>query len=452
MEKLVQILSLATIAIILSCSEVSGRRPGKREVCQLSPETGRCRASRTRWYYDSTLGECSEFTWGGCGGNGNKFTTKSFCERVCKPGCPRQECSRTCTHGFIIDSDGCTTCSCNPAPEEASCPAIECDPSCPHGYSTDAQGCMTCDCRPDPVRVSRSSSPNKCPPVCYMYCQFGNRLDENGCPLCACKSKEEACGAQQCMMECPTGFQLDSRGCELCQCRPAAEATPSCPNNQCLKECAFGFQKDSFGCEICVCASARSRNRQTTDCSKRPSCRMSCPGGFMKGGDGCDICRCGQSSSGRRNDRQQRRGGNQPSSEDICGVRPMCAMFCPDGFQKDSRGCDICACRGSGSPVQPIQLPAGNSGNSPAQLPANIPAQLPDQIPANVPSSQLDNRPAQLPADVPAHLPVNTNCSPRRCHKRTSCSFGFTKDENGCDTCVCGTARDRSASRRQSLQ
>jgi len=454
MEKITTIILLTGLAVLLSCANVSAkRRPGRRDYCQLASDQGRCRASITKWFYDSSSGECKNFTWGGCGGNSNKFSTKSFCERVCKPSTCRQErCRRTCLNGFIIDSSGCNTCRCQPGAEEASCPSIECDNRCPHGFARDTQGCMTCDCEREPpqAQVKRTSRQHQCPPVCYMFCQFGNKQDENGCDICACKRKEEVCGAQQCMMECPTGFVTDSRGCELCECKSASEAGTSCPVNQCFKECAYGFQKDSLGCEICECATRRHGFRpfSTTDCSNRPSCSMICPNGFLKGRDGCDICKCASRSHTRHLGRTDRHNsGKGASEEDVCGVAPMCTLYCPQGFQKDSRGCNTCFCR-QDPPPQAAQLPVVNAANFPAQLPANIPSQLPAQIPVNVPAPL----PASRPADVPSQLPAGTDCTPKKCHKYASCSFGFVKDAFGCDTCVCDNAGRRTVSARRSFQ
>lgn len=453
-DTLVIILLIGLIAV-LSCSNVAGRRIGKRDYCQLSPERGRCRASFSKWYYDSASGECRNFTWGGCGGNSNKFATKSFCERVCQNRCRHSNCSTTCPNGFIIDSNGCNTCRCQPGSEQASCPAIECDTRCPQGYQTDSDGCMTCNCRATQAeqvstRVGRAIPKNQCPPVCYMFCQFGNKQDENGCDICSCRSKEEVCGSQQCMMECPTGFATDDRGCELCRCNSAEEAAPICPSNQCLKYCRFGYKKDSFGCDTCACAAKRQRNRQTSDCSNRPMCTLYCPNGFVKGSDGCDVCRCAEERTTRRQSRYQSRSGkgSSSSSADACGVRPMCNLFCLQGFQKDSKGCDICACRPD-PPVHAAQLPAGISGGSPSQLPANIPAQLPAQLPVNIPSQLPAETPSQLPANVPAQLPADVGCTVKRCHKRMRCAFGFAKDEFGCDTCVCSNTRSRATPRRR---
>uniref|UniRef100_A0A915HUH5 BPTI/Kunitz inhibitor domain-containing protein n=1 Tax=Romanomermis culicivorax TaxID=13658 RepID=A0A915HUH5_ROMCU len=53
-------------------------------VCNLPPLTGRCRASHSKFYYNSSERQCLPFVYGGCGGNGNRFNTKEECESACK--------------------------------------------------------------------------------------------------------------------------------------------------------------------------------------------------------------------------------------------------------------------------------------------------------------------------------------------------------------------------------
>ncbi|XP_052057673.1 papilin-like isoform X2 [Mytilus californianus] len=53
------------------------------DVCRLPSETGRCRASIPRWFYDSNNGQCRQFTYGGCEGNQNNFDTQQECESMC---------------------------------------------------------------------------------------------------------------------------------------------------------------------------------------------------------------------------------------------------------------------------------------------------------------------------------------------------------------------------------
>ncbi|CAC5396232.1 unnamed protein product [Mytilus coruscus] len=57
--------------------------PSTTDVCRLPSETGRCRASIPRWFYDYNNGQCRQFTYGGCEGNQNNFDTQQECESMC---------------------------------------------------------------------------------------------------------------------------------------------------------------------------------------------------------------------------------------------------------------------------------------------------------------------------------------------------------------------------------
>lgn len=52
--------------------------------CNLPKEIGLCKAAIPRFFYNSLTGECEEFTYGGCGGNGNNFEKKEKCLKECK--------------------------------------------------------------------------------------------------------------------------------------------------------------------------------------------------------------------------------------------------------------------------------------------------------------------------------------------------------------------------------
>jgi Kunitz/Bovine pancreatic trypsin inhibitor domain len=55
--------------------------------CFMPPVMGRCRGFFSRWYWDSEAGRCEEFTYGGCGGNENNFTSKEECEVAAQNYC-----------------------------------------------------------------------------------------------------------------------------------------------------------------------------------------------------------------------------------------------------------------------------------------------------------------------------------------------------------------------------
>ncbi|XP_070378510.1 papilin-like isoform X2 [Dermacentor albipictus] len=48
-------------------------------------DRGPCRASITRYYFDTRTGTCEEFTYGGCEGNLNNFETVEECKASCAP-------------------------------------------------------------------------------------------------------------------------------------------------------------------------------------------------------------------------------------------------------------------------------------------------------------------------------------------------------------------------------
>ena len=53
------------------------------EVCDQPMVVGPCEAAIPSWYYNSESGECEMFTYGGCGGNDNRFATREACQARC---------------------------------------------------------------------------------------------------------------------------------------------------------------------------------------------------------------------------------------------------------------------------------------------------------------------------------------------------------------------------------
>lgn len=51
--------------------------------CYLPSDSGDCEAAFLAFYFDAESGQCLEFTWGGCGGNDNRFDTLEACYAAC---------------------------------------------------------------------------------------------------------------------------------------------------------------------------------------------------------------------------------------------------------------------------------------------------------------------------------------------------------------------------------
>ena len=51
--------------------------------CELPIVSGPCEAAIPSWGYSATAKQCQQFTYGGCGGNKNKFNTKEACNARC---------------------------------------------------------------------------------------------------------------------------------------------------------------------------------------------------------------------------------------------------------------------------------------------------------------------------------------------------------------------------------
>lgn len=46
-------------------------------------DAGPCKAFVNLWAFDSSVGKCVSFKYGGCKGNGNKFYSQKECEEYC---------------------------------------------------------------------------------------------------------------------------------------------------------------------------------------------------------------------------------------------------------------------------------------------------------------------------------------------------------------------------------
>ncbi|XP_041827814.1 kunitz-type protease inhibitor 1a [Melanotaenia boesemani] len=52
--------------------------------CTETPDTGNCRETYSKWYYDPFSQKCIRFNYGGCGGNENRFDDQETCKNFCR--------------------------------------------------------------------------------------------------------------------------------------------------------------------------------------------------------------------------------------------------------------------------------------------------------------------------------------------------------------------------------
>lgn len=57
---------------------------GSQNICTLPKIKGPCSGNFSQWYFDEQTKECQEFTFGGCQGNANRFSSKEVCLETCK--------------------------------------------------------------------------------------------------------------------------------------------------------------------------------------------------------------------------------------------------------------------------------------------------------------------------------------------------------------------------------
>ncbi|CAH1797666.1 unnamed protein product [Owenia fusiformis] len=266
----------------------------------------------------------------------DKMCTVENDKAECKPKiqvmsrgkCDPVLCKMYCEFGFESDENGCETCMCKMNPCKASpvlCPDDDrvagcegclgnCTMSCHYGYKTDDNDCPICECRANPCAKPEEVCSNempycvvkynkavcqKCSPVmCMMFCQFGFKMNSDGCEICECKP--HPCLNKECLPYHMCYIEEDSM-CEKDHCPPVAKCKAH-PFLACKKP-----ETDDTG-NFTICA-----GKEMVNCSDGYDCRMSpghypsvcCPSSQCKYGDkiyniyetfdsddGCNKCFC----------------------------------------------------------------------------------------------------------------------------------------------------------------
>jgi len=246
-----------------------------------------------------------------CGGCNAHFFDSTGME-ICKP-CPVGPlCAIACEFGYKKDVNGCPICSCQPPPvcSDGSTP-VACfqDPcasqttKCPGAASCVPNYCGGCNA----LYYDAQGKPFDCahPPcadmMCSLFCEWGNNVDSNGCPVCSCRSKPV----------CQNGKKAVA-----CKANPCGAQREVCPS-------AHSCQVDN--CGACTARYFNSTGSEICIGCEPILCEIACMNGFATNPKtGCLECSC------------------RPQCNDL-----KCALMCPNGFEVDSNGCEICQCRPS---------------------------------------------------------------------------------------------------------
>jgi hypothetical protein len=205
-------------------------------------------------------------------------------------------CLIYCAYGNVLDDKGCPTCKCKQSPcgdglaplDGYSCGGDLNQQQCPSDSEcVIGNGDVNAVCCPLTKQPLSESTPitsiSDCGPVCAIYCQYGNVLDDKGCPTCKCKQspcgdglaplKGYSCGGVFNRQQCPFGSRcIIGRGDKSGVCcprikQPVTESTTrttkpgSCPiatqppgtYGICIARCSTdidcpGFLKCCGGC------------------------------------------------------------------------------------------------------------------------------------------------------------------------------------------------------------
>ncbi len=117
------------------------------EACTAPFEVGDCDAAFGVYWHNPATGRCEAKTWGGCGGNANRYETELDCEIACDAR-PPISCEvdgvEYADGATVPDPFSCNTCRCDNGKLEA-CTKIHCPEDCDEGT---VQGTECAECGP----------------------------------------------------------------------------------------------------------------------------------------------------------------------------------------------------------------------------------------------------------------------------------------------------------------
>ncbi|XP_063438104.1 cysteine-rich motor neuron 1 protein-like isoform X1 [Mytilus trossulus] len=362
-----------------------------------------------------------------------------------KPRCPSK-------HQCKIAENGVGVC----CPYE--CPVYKCK-SCPYGYVIDGNGCQTCTCKP------------RCPPVCLIFCPFGNVMDANNCPTCACKTGcignvkplSVSCGPGQ--SRCPGTYQCitPSAGGKGVCC-PYHDDVPSCKIGQPLANYFCGRGPNRKDCPKDYFCNIHPTDKYAVCCKKEPRCPpvclIFCPFGNIMDENNCPTCKCKTGCAGNVNpltsvscgSGQQRCPARYQCKTPSGGGGGVCCPYecplvkcsepCPYGFVIDVNGCQTCRCKLKCGPVCAIYCPFGNVPDEKGCPTCACKTGCAGNV-KPLSSVKCGTGGQKCPAAYQCNSPPHGDpgvCCPYVCPQikcSRQCPYGYKHTVNGCQTCQC---------------
>ncbi|MDB4983086.1 MAG: antistasin-like [Myxococcales bacterium] len=169
-----------------------------------------------------------------------------------------------------------------------------------------------------------------CPPVCAIFCQYGNVPDANGCPTCQCNPA--TCAQTECGAPPPFAQPMCANGKIIgptcgrntdgkCVWSPP-RCENVCPAIACLVACPYGNKTDANGCTTCACNACPTGTHQVA--CPAIACTLACANGYVHGANGCNSCECRAAAT--------------------CAPANALCLKCDYGSRTGPNGCRSCAC------------------------------------------------------------------------------------------------------------
>uniref|UniRef100_A0A914XIM1 BPTI/Kunitz inhibitor domain-containing protein n=1 Tax=Plectus sambesii TaxID=2011161 RepID=A0A914XIM1_9BILA len=263
----------------------------KTKQCSQLPDAGMCEAAMPRFYYSRTSNQCLNFTYGGCGGNSNKFDTMEQCMERCKdtPPCPMYSmmappagCEYVgtelndglCPKPKVVcnDSSDCAT---------ANCPAGQvCVPSpkacftkpCPQ-YDCVENPCNLVDCKTDHICQLQNGQAT-CVPNLDDKTKQCSQLPDAGMCMAYMPRFYYSRTSNQCLNFTYGGCSGNSNNFETIeQCQEHCKDTPPCPMYRMMAPPA-GCEYAGTEMDDALCPKPKLVCNDTSDCAT-----AKCPAG-----------------------------------------------------------------------------------------------------------------------------------------------------------------------------